>query len=135
MGLLDVRTRTLTQFSDNWTGTSLTTGVQWPNVPFTEPETTAWVRLEIHPQQGLIATLGNNGYNEKQGVFFCSIFTPVGDSTISAYTMGEEFETIFNRQTLGTIIFGVTDFREITEAESSKWHHLQCAIDFEYYEQ
>ncbi len=135
MGILNARTRIITQFNSNWTGTSLTTGVQWPNVAFNEPQNTAWVRLEIHPQQGLIATLGNSGYNEQQGAFYCDIFTPVGTSTIAAYTLGEEFKTLFDRQTLDNIIFQVTRFNEITEAESSKWHHLQCSIDFTYYEQ
>ncbi|MCK4823933.1 hypothetical protein KA005_49725, partial [bacterium] len=61
MGITAARTTILTQFNSNWSGTSLTTGVQWPNVSFDEPATTPWVRLEIHPQQGLIATLGNTG--------------------------------------------------------------------------
>lgn len=135
MGLLNTRTQILTQFNSNWTGTSLTTGVQWPNVTFDEPEEIAWVRLEIHPQQGLIATLGNNGFNEQQGTFFCDIFTPIGEATIAPYTLAEEFKTIFDRQTLGDTIFDVTSFNEITEAASSKWHHLQCAIDFSYHEQ
>ncbi len=135
MGLLNARTQIITQFNDNWTGTSLTTGVQWPNVPFNEPETASWVRLEIHPQQGLIATLGDNGWNQQQGTFFCDIFTPVGGSTIDAYTLAEEFKSLYDRQTLDCIIFDVTSFNEITEVASSKWHHLQCVIDFTYYEQ
>lgn len=135
MGLLNARTQILTQFNNTWTGTSLTTGVQWPNKTFVEPEETPWVRLEIHPQQGLVATLGNNGYNEQQGAFFCQIFTPIGDGTITGYTLAEEFKTLFDRQTLDDVIFEVTGFNEITEAASSKWHHIQCSIDFSYHEQ
>ena len=135
MGLLNTRTKIITQINDNWTGTSLTTGVQWPNVQFNEPSSEPWVRLEIHPQQGLIATLGVNGFNEQKGTFFFTIFTLIGTSTITSYTLAEEFKTLFDRKTLDDIIFNVTSFNEITEAASVKWHHLACSIDFSYYEQ
>ena len=107
--------------------------VSYENVPFTPPNNSTWIKVQIRFGTNSYATLlgPSTGSNRQSGIVVIGIFTPIGVGTGDNFTVAERLKDLFDRKTVSQIIFDAADGPEIIESASPEsFFQTELAITF-----
>lgn len=121
-----------TRFNAQW---GSTTPIAWPNVNFTPPNNSAWVRFIVEDLDAAQASFGDpsNNIHRYIGQVVIMIFTPKGQGDNQARTLSETATGIFRgwSDTASGVLFRLAPFvRDVTNSED-KWMHLNVICPFQ----
>lgn len=119
------------RFAAQW---GSTTPVAWPNVDFTPPDNTAWVRLNVADADTRQASFGDPGNNVHRhtGLVTVMIFTPLGQGDKEALELADQAAAIFRgwQDSSSGVLFRSPPFvRQI--GSEKKWFHLNLLCPFQ----
>jgi|TARA_Y100000033_G_scaffold9278_1_gene8414 hypothetical protein len=106
--------------------------VSYENVPFTPPNNSTFVKVQIRFGQNAYATLlgPTTGSNRQAGVVVIGIFSPIGVGTGDNFTLAERLKDLFDRKTVSQIIFDAADGPAIVDAAPESFFQTELAITF-----
>lgn len=121
-----------TRFNTQW---GATTPIAWPNVNFTQPENSAWVKFDIHDIDAAQASFGDpsNNIHRHIGHAVVMIFTPKGAGDNLARQLSDTATGIFRgwSDVASGVLFRVAPFvRDVPNSED-KWMHLNVICPFQ----
>lgn len=119
------------RFNTQW---GATTPVKWPNVKFTPPDGSPWVRLNVADADARQASFGDPGNNVHRhiGLVTVMIFTPLGQGDEEALELADQAAAIFRGWEDGTVGVRFRNppyVRQIGEEKS--WYHVNLLCPFE----
>jgi len=81
--------------------------VSYENVPFTPPNNSTWIKVQIRFGENAYATLlgPTTGSNRQAGIIVIDIFSPIGVGTGDNFTLAERLKDLFDRKIVSQIIF------------------------------
>jgi hypothetical protein len=126
-------------FSTGWKTTvvapavaEVLTPIAWPNVAFTPPVASSWVRFNILPSGSNLMTVGAPGNNltRYSGIVVVQIFTPLNtdDSALLAYA--DKVLAIFRNYHTTTIRFGSIYSVKTSNSEEDGWNQINVMAPF-----
>ncbi len=85
--------------------------VSYENVPFTPPNNSSWVKVQIRFGANNYATVigPSTGSNRQSGIVVISVFSPIGVGTGDNFTIAERLKDLFDRKTVSQIIFDAAE--------------------------
>jgi len=107
--------------------------VSYENVPFTPPNNSIWVKVQVRFGANNYATLlgPSTGSNRQSGIVVIGIFAPIGVGTGDNLTVAERLKDLFDRKTVNQIIFDAADGPQIIESASPEaFFQTELAITF-----
>ena len=106
--------------------------VSYENVPFTPPNNSTWIKIQIRFGENAYATLlgPTTGSNRQAGIVVIGIFSPIGVGTGDNYTLAERLKDLFDRKTVSQIIFDAADGPAIVDAAPESFFQTELAITF-----
>lgn len=107
--------------------------VSYENVPFTPPNNSTWVKVQVRFGSNNYATLlgPSAGSNRQSGIVVIGIFSPVGVGTGANFTVAERLKDLFDRKTVSQIIFDAAEGPEIIEPSAPEsFFQTELAITF-----
>lgn len=110
--------------------------VSYQNVPFTPPNNSAWLQVQIRFGDNAYATLQgpSTGFNRQNGTLVVNIFTPVGTGSGANLTIAERVKDLFDRAKFSSIIFDpVTGPAAVAAAAPEAFYQTQLTATFEAY--
>lgn len=110
--------------------------VSYQNVPFTPPNNSAWLQVQIRFGDNAYATLQgpSTGFNRQNGTLVVNIFTPVGTGSGANLTIAERVKDLFDRARFSSIIFDpVTGPAAVAAAAPEAFYQTQLTATFEAY--
>ena len=126
-------------FSEGWKTTvtapavaTVLTPIAWPNVAFTPPADSSWVRFTILPSGSNLMTVGAPGSNltRYSGLVVVQIFTPlnIDDSLLLGYA--DKVLAIFRNYHTTTIRFGSIYSVKTSNSEEDGWNQINVMAPF-----
>ena len=106
--------------------------VSYENVPFTPPNNSTWIKVQIRSGENAYATLlgPTTGSNRQAGIVVIGIFSPIGVGTGDNYTLAERLKDLFDRKIVSQIIFDAADGPAIVDAAPESFFQTELAITF-----
>lgn len=107
--------------------------VSYENVPFTPPNNSTWVKVQVRFGANNYGTLlgPTTGSNIQSGVVVIGVFSPIGVGTGDNFTVAERLKDLFDRKTVSQIIFDAADGPAIVEAAAPEsFFQTELAITF-----
>lgn len=109
--------------------------VDWPDVPFTPPESGAWARVALRYTGGGQATLANHeGVRryENLGTVIVQVFTPAGEGQVLSDYLANVIKDAYRgvRTTNGVVFRNVRGPFEV--GTEGSWYQVNVMADFEY---
>ena len=106
--------------------------VSYENVPFTPPNNSTWIKVQIRFGENAYATLlgPTTGSNRQAGIVVIGIFSPIGVGTGDNYTLAERLKDLFDRKIVSQIIFDAADGPAIVDAAPESFFQTELAITF-----
>jgi hypothetical protein len=118
-------------FAEQWDNL---TGVAYDDFPFTTPDNTPWVRLNIRHEDGYQASVGSPQSNKfrRDGLVTVQIFTPKGQAQITALQTADAVVNIFEaKPRISGIMFNNVRVNEIGD-DGFGWYQINVKADFSY---
>jgi hypothetical protein len=110
--------------------------VSFQNIPFTPPNDTPWVAVNIRFGDNNYATLlgPNPGFNRQIGTLVLDVYTPKGVGAGENYTIAERLKDLFDRQNISGIIFdAATGPADVVQPSPEAYFQTQTTITFQAY--
>lgn len=110
--------------------------VSFQNIPFTPPNTTPWVAVNIRFGNNNYATLvgPNPGFNRQIGTLVLDVYTPKGVGAGNNYTIAERLKDLFDRQNISGIIFDAASGpADVVPSSPEAYFQTQTTITFQAY--
>lgn len=110
--------------------------VSFQNVPFTPPNTTPWIAVNIRFGDNNYATLQgpNPGFNRQIGTLVLDVYTPKGVGAGNNYTIAERLKDLFDRQNIQSIIFDAASGpADVVPPSPEAYFQTQTTITFQAY--
>jgi len=107
--------------------------VSFENVPFTPPNNSSWVKVQVRFGANNYATLigPSSGSNRQTGVVVISVFSPIGVGTGANFTIAERLKDLFDRKTVIQIIFDAAEGPTFpAQASPEAFFQTELAITF-----
>jgi hypothetical protein len=107
--------------------------VSFENVPFTPPNNSSWVKVQVRFGANNYATLigPSSGSNRQTGVVVISVFSPIGVGTGANFTIAERLKDLFDRKTVSQIIFDAAEGPTFpAQASPEAFFQTELAITF-----
>lgn len=99
------------------TGWGTTTPVRYDNVPFTAPDSSAWVSVEVWDGRSIKGSLGAGVQLRRSvGTVFVTIYTPINNGSKAARDYADQVVLIFRDVQVSGITFEEPDVSRIGEA-------------------
>lgn len=108
--------------------------IAWPNVEFTPPASTAWVRFAPADAGAEIASFGDPGNNvyRHSGLLTVMIFSPLNQGDGPALALADTAAAIFRGWTDAAVGLRVRQAPFIRRIGAEKsWYHVNVLIPFE----
>mgnify|MGYP002620970077 CR=1 FL=1 len=110
--------------------------VSFENVPFTPPNNSTWLKVQVRFGANNYETLlaPTVGSNRQSGIIVIGIFTPIGVGISDNFTVAERIKDLFDRKTVSQIIFNAADGPEIIDnASPEPFFQTELTIAFNAY--
>ena len=107
--------------------------VSFENVPFTPPNNSSWVKVQVRFGANNYATLigPSSGSNRQTGVVVISVFSPIGVGTGANFTIAERLKDLFDRKTVSQIVFDAAEGPTFpAQASPEAFFQTELAITF-----
>lgn len=117
----------VSRFESSWAGL---TPVEYPNVSFTPPNQTAWVRLSLLPGAEYQASMALTGGRifRSAGVVDVSIFVPIGTAIEDAAALADAAAAVFRGTSFDGLVFRAPSF--ILVGISGGWYQTNVSIPY-----
>lgn len=106
--------------------------VKYANAPFNPPNNAPWVDVSILYGDDAYATIAS--FNRQNGTLALNIYTPVGDGAATGLVLAERLKALFDRVTVGGIIFNAANGPATVTPSPDAYSQLQLIITFEAYQ-
>ena len=112
--------------------------VELPNIAFTKPTSSKWLRATIIIQDVNNVQAGGL-WLRYDGLFVVDVLYPLGDGTINPLTDAEAIAAIYQNQKFGgvncqeALILDIGEEKLKQGKKETCWYHVQVEVDF-YYE-
>jgi|TARA_Y100000033_G_scaffold28323_1_gene26885 hypothetical protein len=110
--------------------------VAYANVPFTPPDASDWIKVQLQFNDNNYFTLRGptTGFNRQTGIVLVDIFTPVGVGTGANYTIAERVKDLFDRVTVSNVTFDPASGPfTIQPAAPEAYFQTQVSVTFDAY--
>jgi hypothetical protein len=110
--------------------------VSYQNVPYSPPNNSPWLQVQIRFGDNAYATLQgpSTGFNRHNGTLVVNVFTPIGTGAGSNLTIAERVKDLFDRAKFSSIIFDpVSGPAAVIAAAPEAFYQTQLTATFEAY--
>ena len=110
--------------------------VSYQNVPFTPPNNSAWLQVQIRFGDNTYATLQgpSTGFNRQNGTLVVNIFTPIGTGAGANLTIAERVKDLFDRAKFSSLIFDpISGPAAVIAGAPEAFYQTQLTATFEAY--
>ena len=106
-----------------------TTIIKWDNVPFENPNDSAWVQFHVLNNLGRQVSTGAPTKRFRRfGIIMAQIYTPEGSGQTIAMSIADEIADIFDGLTVNEIRFWDVSVKEVGTFEG--WYRVNVVADF-----
>lgn len=123
----EIRASIATALYTSW---ATCTEISWPNLSFTPPQNTAWIKPRIVMGSSEEGEIGESGVGVRAGTLLLSIFIPVNGGVSEGNVYAARLENLFRRQVLNGVMFG-EPFTTDIGPDGSGSYHIQTVIPFQ----
>ena len=110
--------------------------VSYQNVPFTPPNNSTWVGVNVRFGSKTYATLmsPSSGKNRQVGTLVIDVYSPIGNGPGANLTVAERLKDLFDRQTVSGVFFAqAVGPGQVLPASPEDYFQTQTVITFDAY--
>lgn len=117
-------------FNTSW---AAKTPISWPDVAFTPPNNSSWVRFAMKPDDAYQASIGSPGSNRfrRKGKVIIQVFQPQGMGSTDARDKADDAVDIFMANNLAGFIFKNVVAKDIGP-DGAGWYQWNVYADYQY---
>lgn len=105
--------------------------VKWPNVIFTTPQNSKWMRFSI-ANAGVIDQDASGSYEVNRGFCTIAIFYPRGTGSNTALRVAKSVKSLYTLEKFDDLVIEQVSVLPTPEPDGSAWYGVNVTIQYSY---